>query len=65
VFYFFPNAQNILKFFTCPQMAHLVLPDTKPALHKTKRAIFYNRTAEHKDDGQFDGNFELKSGLIT
>lgn len=40
-FNFFPTAQNILKFYASPQMAHLVLPDTQAdPLAKPKEPFF-------------------------
>jgi hypothetical protein len=43
VFYFFSTAQNILKFYASPQMAHLVLPDTQANASQNQKSRFYQR----------------------
>ena len=39
-FNFFPTAQNILKFYANPQMAHLVLPDTQADPSQNQKSHF-------------------------
>ena len=39
-FIFFPTAQNILKFYASPQMAHLVLPDTQADPSQNQKSHF-------------------------